>query len=124
MALHEHVLSITDFTRSIELNPDYAEAYFYRGFAYSMKSEIDNAIADYTKAIELQPDKPIAYYHRGEAWLLLKEWKKAKADLITAKNMGMNIVEAFRSTYRHTAAFERKNGFKLREDIAVLLIHR
>ena len=45
--------AIKDYTKAIELNPNYAEAYYNRGNAYYKKGEFDTAIKDYTKAIEL-----------------------------------------------------------------------
>lgn len=42
--------SIADLTKTIELKPDYAEAYFNRGAAYSAMKDKDNAIADFKKA--------------------------------------------------------------------------
>jgi len=59
--------AIADYTKAIELRPDYAEAYEYRGLAKSMKGDIKGAIADYTKAIECRPDYTLAYTNRGVA---------------------------------------------------------
>ena len=61
------------------------------------------------------------YYNRGEAWLHLQEWEKAKGDLTTAKEMGLDIVAAFRNDYRNTAAFEQKHQVKLPKDIIALV---
>src|SRR5215204_1440714 len=47
--------AIREYTKAIELNPQFAEAYYNRGIAYSDKKEYDAAIQDYTKAIELNP---------------------------------------------------------------------
>jgi len=53
------------FTKAIELNPKYAEAYCYRGMAYGIFEEHHQAIMDYDKAIELNPKYAEAYYNRG-----------------------------------------------------------
>ena len=53
--------------------------------------------------------------------MYLREWKKAKADLIAAKDKGMDIVAAFRNDYKNVAAFEQKHQVKLPKDIAVLV---
>ena len=60
--------AIVDFTKAIELNPDYAIAYNNRGVAYYLKKEYESAIVDFTKAIELNPDYAIAYNNRGMAY--------------------------------------------------------
>jgi C-terminal processing protease CtpA/Prc len=45
--------AISAFTKGINLNPKYAEAYKHRANAYMKKKQYDAAIADYTKYIEL-----------------------------------------------------------------------
>ena len=54
--LAEHQLAVNDFSRAIELDPDYAEAYFSRGVLYWR--ELRNAyraIRDMTRVLELAP---------------------------------------------------------------------
>ena len=113
--------AIQDYNKAIDLNPEDADAYCNRGVAYVNKGEFDLAIQDYTKAIDLNPEDADVYCNRGEAWLHLREWEKAKADLITAKNMGVDIVASFYNDYESIEAFEAKHGVKVPEDIAVLL---
>ena len=113
--------AIADFGKAIDLNPDSANAYNNRGIAYSDKDDFDRAIADFNKAMGLNPDDADAYCNRGEAWLHLKEWEKARADLTAARDMGINIIAAFRNDYESVADFERKNGVKLPSDLAAML---
>ena len=113
--------AIVDYNTAIQLNPNYAEVYNNRGIIYDNKGEHERAIEDYTMAIGLRPELAQANYNRGEVWLRLREWEKAKADLITAKNLGMDIVAAFRNDYKNASAFERANRVKLPEDIAALV---
>ena len=47
----EYDSAIKDYSKVIELNPQYDEAYYNRGIAYSDKQEYDSAIKDYSKAI-------------------------------------------------------------------------
>ena len=54
--------------RAIELDPNYAEAYYNCGITYGKKGELDHAIVDFTKAIELNPNYADAYYNRGVAY--------------------------------------------------------
>ncbi len=57
--------SVDAYTKAIELKPDDAEAYFGRGFAYSLKKQYGLAVKDYSKAIELNPNHALAYENRG-----------------------------------------------------------
>ena len=116
--------AIEDFTKAIELNPQFTLAYSNRGIAYGDKGELDQAIEDFTKAIELNPQFTLAYTKRSMCWLHLQNWQEAKSDLIIAKNMGMDIIAAFRDYYRNVEAFERMSGVQLPEDIASMLTQR
>ena len=113
--------AIQDYDTAIALNPEYAAAYNNRGAAYYRKGEFDTAIQDYNTTIDLNPEFDDAYYNLGEVWLHLREWEKAKADLITAKNMGIDLVASFHNEYESVEDFEAKNGVKVPEDVAVLL---
>ncbi len=59
--------AISDFTRALESEPNFAGAYNSRGLAHSSSGRLDEAIADYTKTIELAPDSAVAYNNRGNA---------------------------------------------------------
>jgi len=58
--LQDYRGAIVDYTKAIELYPDYAMAYCGRGLAKYNLQDYRGAIADYTKAIELDPDYAIA----------------------------------------------------------------
>jgi tetratricopeptide (TPR) repeat protein len=57
--------AITDFTKAIELNPQYAEAYNFRALAYDGLGQTGHALDDYNRALELDPGLATAYYGRG-----------------------------------------------------------
>ena len=106
---------------AITLDQNDANVYFNRGISYGAKDDYRKAIEDYSYAIALKSDYAEAYCNRGEAWLHLKEWKKAKADLITARDKGVDIIAAFHNDYESVADFEQKNDLQLPEDIAAML---
>jgi len=47
--------AIYDHTQAIRLNPNFAEAYLNRAYAYSEKDDNDKAIADYESALRINP---------------------------------------------------------------------
>ena len=57
-------------------------------------------------------------------WLHLQEWEKAKTDLTTAKRIGADIIAAFHNSYRDVETFEQRKGFRLPEDLTLLLTQR
>jgi uncharacterized protein (TIGR02145 family) len=65
--------AIKDYTEAIRQEPDVAEYYERRGYAYRSKKEYDIAIADYTEAIRLAPKETSSYFFRG---LVYQEDKK------------------------------------------------
>ena len=48
------------FTKTIEINAEYTEAYYNRGFAYELLKDAPNARKDYQKTLELFPNYELA----------------------------------------------------------------
>ncbi len=111
------------YTASLRLNPKIVEDYIRRGTAYSYIGKHTKAIGDYTAALKLKPNYANAYYKRGVVWLHIKEWERAEADLMTAKDKGVDIAASFHNSYSYKSVedFETKNEVKVPEDIAALL---
>lgn len=109
------------YTASLRLNPKIVEDYIRRGTAYSYIGKHTKAIGDYTAALKLKPNYANAYYKRGVVWLHIKEWERAEADLMTAKDKGVDIAASFHNDYKNVEGFERKNKVKVPENIAALL---
>ena len=55
MNLKQHIFSIIDFNKAINLFPNNASLYFYRYLSHSVLSQYDEAIEDCKKLIELEP---------------------------------------------------------------------
>ena len=54
-----------DYTKAIEIDPNYVDAYNNRGVAKMGLEDYKRAISDFTKAIELDPNDAVAYSNRG-----------------------------------------------------------
>ena len=113
--------AIEDYDQTIRLNPESAAAYNNRGYAYRQKGEVERAIEDYDRAIQIKSDNVLFYNNRAIALLHLQEWEKAKSDLTIAKNMGVDIIALFHSSFSSIADFEEKYSVEMPEDITVLL---
>ena len=85
------------------------------------ESEYIFAIEHYNHAINLNPDLSIAYYKRGECWLHLGKWNEAKRDLISARNMGIDLFFTFHIDHSSVEAFEKRIGIKIPDDIANMI---
>ena len=80
----EYDKKISFYLRAIELDPDFALAYYKLGNADYKQGNLTKAIELYEKAIELNPDYPeaynnlgSAYYNQGNPELRLSNYKKA-----------------------------------------------
>jgi S1-C subfamily serine protease len=57
--------AIQEFSRAIQLNPKYQDAYFMRAYVYQQVQEFKKSLADYNQAILLDPKSSEAYYNRA-----------------------------------------------------------
>ena len=75
---------IEAYTRAIELNPKYAEAYYNRGIAYEQEGQYDRAIEDFNKAIAFDPKNEDAYRARGNSYHKAGYLERARSDFLKA----------------------------------------
>ena len=80
--------AIADYTKAIELDPNYTLAYSNRGVSKADLNDYYGAIADYTKAIELDPNYSNAYTNRGINKENLGDLNGACADWKKAARLG------------------------------------
>ena len=94
--------AIVDFTKAINLKPEFiAEAYYNRGLTYHKKCEFDKAFEDYNETIDLNPDFVAeVYYNRARVWLHRRKWEECALDLTAATDRKMDIATAFCDDYK------------------------
>jgi len=78
-----------DYAKVIELDPDFAYAYFNRANIRCIQKDFRTAITDYNDAIRLKPNFVEAYYNRGLTRLYLGDTERGIADLSKAGELGM-----------------------------------
>jgi len=85
----EYFEAISDFSKSIELNPKKTEVFRSRAAVYMFRKEYDKAIADYSKVIDLVStrDFGIEYFFRGNAYTTNNQYKKAISDYDVVINL-------------------------------------
>jgi tetratricopeptide (TPR) repeat protein len=65
--LKEYQRALADFERVIQLEPENALAYNYRGISYSALGQHERALADFDHAMQLDPNLARAYLNKGAA---------------------------------------------------------
>ena len=93
--LQQYQSALADFTQAIEINPQYADAYYSRGITYDNLQQYQSAIADYTQAIEINPQYADAYFKRGNAYDNLQQYQSAIADYTQAIEINPQYADAY-----------------------------
>jgi tetratricopeptide (TPR) repeat protein len=86
--------AITDYTRALDIDTDYAAAYYHRGNAYQAQGRPVKAMSDYNLALNLDPNHAAAYYHRGNIYQAQEKPEKAIADYTRALELHPKLVLA------------------------------
>lgn len=73
----EFEASIADFSKAIELSPDFVPAYLNRGSAYFSKQMYAEARGDFETIVRLQPKHAMALLNLGNVWFSTGEVDKA-----------------------------------------------
>ena len=87
----EYHKAIAAFTRAIELDPNFTDAYISRGWVYIELEQYEQAVVDYTKAIELDPSLADAYINRSGAYIELGQYEQAIVDYEKAVQLNANL---------------------------------
>ena len=69
--------AIFEYSKAIEVNPRFVEAYFNRGFAYLNNGQYEHAISDFNKVIEINPKHSKAYDDREYTRMIINVEKYA-----------------------------------------------
>lgn len=87
--------SIELYTKAINLNPYFSEAYNNRGYAKQLINDKEGALEDYNKSIELDPNLAEAYNNRGNVKDDLNDKEGAMKDFDKAIELNPQYANAY-----------------------------
>ncbi len=82
--------AIAAYTRAIELDRKFADAYNNRGVAYMTQKDYPAAVADFTRSLEITPSDA-AYNNRGNIHFSMKRFDEAIADFTAALKLKPSV---------------------------------
>ena len=105
--------AIAHFTKAIELNPDFANAFHSRAYAYYSIDDYPRAIADYTQAIQLNPDFAFAFHSRANAYYEMADYPRAITDYTQAIQLHPDSPYSY---FGRGAAYSKLGNRRLADD--------
>jgi S1-C subfamily serine protease len=84
------------YSRAIQLNPAYADAYIGLAGDYYEKGQYELEVKNYEKAIQLDPGNPDACYYLGAAYEDIGQFDKAIGEYLTTLKLDPNYKDALR----------------------------
>ena len=87
--------AITDFSQALELDPENADIYYWRGLAFKALQNFKRAIVDFDQALKLNADLTAAYLERGDSYLQTGDFWQALTDLNEAILQDPELAEAY-----------------------------
>jgi tetratricopeptide (TPR) repeat protein len=87
--------AIADFTKAVELKPDYAEPYNNRAVIFTDENKYPQALDDLNKAIAAKPRYAEAYSNRGIVFMQAKKYDEALSDYSKAIELNPSFTEAY-----------------------------
>jgi len=87
--------AIAEFTKCIEKNEIFYDAYISRGDCYTAQKKFNEALKDFSKALEIYPNYYPVYIKRAEAYSLAGDDKKALTDYAKAIEIKKDKEDAY-----------------------------
>ena len=104
-------IAIQYLDKSIQLNPNFDDAYRWRGLAYGRIGQTEQEIQNLDKAIQLNPNNHYAYYNRGRAYYALRVSGKDNLRMAFQDfNKAIQLKPNFASAYQYRGFCYRSLG--------------
>jgi len=104
--------AIDYYSKAIELNPKYTNAYYNRGLVKTQLDKYDEAIEDYTKVITLDSSNVNGYYKRASSYYRLKKYKEALKDYDKVIALVPNNAQAYIDRAKAKLFLDDYNGYQ------------
>ena len=86
--------ALQEFTRAVQLRPDYAEARMSLGIAQLAGGNYQQALQNFQAAARLAPTLVAVHLNLGDAYRATKQWQQAKQSFDKALQMEPNLAQA------------------------------
>ncbi len=103
-------MAIDDYTDAIRQQPNMAEYYINRGYAYYFKADYGRAISDFTDAIRLNPNDAATYHYRGYVYANKGDYARAISDYNEVIRLKPNDADVYNNrgnAYDYKGDFDR-----------------
>lgn len=87
--------AIADYTNAIDIDSNFADAYYYRAYTKFTLKDYQGAIIDYTKNVELDPRSYNGFIDRGDVKYILKNYKGAIDDFSSSLELYSTDYETY-----------------------------
>jgi len=107
--------AIDEYTKALDIDPNYAKAYDNRGVALAQEGNLTGAISDFTMAIANNPNDAEAYNNRGHVYARQGLYVQAISDYSNAIKIKPNYAKAYNN--RGEAYYNTKKYDRARADV-------
>ncbi|NOY38472.1 MAG: tetratricopeptide repeat protein [Chlorobi bacterium] len=113
--------ALTQFSKAIEMDPDFSKAYLSRGKVYEQINQPEEALNDYNRALVFLPKDADTYYCTGRIYNQLGKYKEALDALNKATRLARRNVEAYQEKAKALISLEKYKKAIGAADTALLL---
>ncbi len=87
MSTGNYTDAIDQYTRAIGIDPEYADAYVDRGYAYEKSGDLTAAVEDFNRAAVFMPDNTDVFYDAGRVYFEMSKYE----DALTSLNKALEL---------------------------------
>ncbi len=89
--------ALDDFDKALQVNPNIAEVYKYRGALLGIAKRFDESLRDLSAYLEKHPQDAETWYNRALTLVNLERYKEALSDLDRTLELDPNFTRAYRA---------------------------